>query len=62
MTERILSLVEAEPGVVHITTEAMHQLLMLAGFRQMDDLTYAICDRPERKAQEVNENCMIGRK
>jgi len=34
---RLLQVVEDSPGVVHVTTEAIHQLLRLAGFAEVPE-------------------------
>jgi hypothetical protein len=63
--ERIAVICEAEPGLVHVATEALETLMVRAGGRKVaptngGDLEYVF--RDEHTAREAHPDTMIGRR
>lgn len=65
MSFRTCVISEAEPGVVHVSTDLLHEMLTELGGRRVDptmggDFEYIFRDK--HVAQQPHPNCMIGRK
>lgn len=66
MSERTAVIVETDPGIVHVSTEALCALMERAGGRRVEpsnggDIEYVFRDKPKHEARKPHPDTMAGK-